>query len=356
MLLHQSLNAKYMAMDGFVIQNTNRSVATAGMCAHGVVSNEYGTATLHRPFPHELAATVQSDGVAHGGSAGMNLLTWMTVNSLACAHALVKHTRFRERKTPQTYIKTAAFRLGRMTNEIVSNTQNAEPTAPNLSVSANAAGVRRVSHGGAYKTISFETVTSGLMVRTTDDGHLLALDFLSTLTNGDRKKASQTLARIASRPDTVALLTLRRVASKPKPRKLVSFSNAIQLLLVLPKRTVCMDTRRTVAGVLTDHFEYRYQQQDKSASSRAQLATSLPSDAAFPQFSAFFKTDEERRVTLRQAEADLTQREMELEHQRMRLPLDRLNQCMGLMERCGPMTEEEQRKFRTLISEQAAGA
>lgn len=39
-LLHQLLNEKYMAMDGFVIQNTKRSVATAGVCAHGVESNE----------------------------------------------------------------------------------------------------------------------------------------------------------------------------------------------------------------------------------------------------------------------------------------------------------------------------
>jgi hypothetical protein len=30
-LLHQSLNAWYMAMDGLVIQNAKRSVATAGM-------------------------------------------------------------------------------------------------------------------------------------------------------------------------------------------------------------------------------------------------------------------------------------------------------------------------------------
>ena len=89
-LLHQSLNAWYMAMDGLVIQNANRSVDTAGMCAHGVESNEYGTATLHLPFPHELAATVQSEGVAQGGRAGMNLLTWITVNSLACGSEVLK--------------------------------------------------------------------------------------------------------------------------------------------------------------------------------------------------------------------------------------------------------------------------
>ena len=73
-----------MASDGLVIQNTNRSVATAGMLAHGVLSNEYGTDTRHLPTPHELAAEEQSEGVAQGGRAGMNLFTCTTVNSLAC--------------------------------------------------------------------------------------------------------------------------------------------------------------------------------------------------------------------------------------------------------------------------------
>ena len=83
-----------------MIQKTNRSVATAGICAQGVESNEYGTATLHRPLPHELAATVQSEGVVHGGSAGMNLLMWMTVNSLACTRIAVKINKlFRAPKT-----------------------------------------------------------------------------------------------------------------------------------------------------------------------------------------------------------------------------------------------------------------
>ena len=209
----------------------------------------------------------------------------------------------------------------------------------------NEHSIRRVFNCSSYKTISFDSVSPGLLVRTTDDGHMLALDFLSTLTNGDRKKASQTLARVALRPDTRDLITLRRVSCKPKPRKLFSFSNAIQLLLVLPNRSVCMKIRRFVAGVLTDHFEYRTEKN---------VATSNRVDGALPQFPLFDTHDEERRVNLRQAYVDLTQREMELERQRMKLPLDRLNQCMELMERCGPMSDDEQRKFRSLISEQMA--
>jgi hypothetical protein len=36
-------------------------------------------------MPHEAAGDEQSDLVLHGGSAGMNLLMWTSVNSLACS-------------------------------------------------------------------------------------------------------------------------------------------------------------------------------------------------------------------------------------------------------------------------------
>jgi hypothetical protein len=88
---------------------------------------------------------------------------------------------------------------------------------------------------------------------------------------------------------------------------------------------------------LTDHFEYRHQQAQE--------------EKAFPR-----GLDDERGVSLRQANVDLTRREVELDNQRMRLPLERLNQCMELMERCGPMSDEEQRKFKSLIAEQAMGS
>ncbi len=225
--------------------------------------------------------------------------------------------------------------------------------------------------GGLSKTISFDAIVPDLTVRITDDGHLLALDFLSVLANGDRKKASQTLARINSRTDLSELLTLRRVDGKQKSRKLVSFSNAVQLLLVLPKRTVKMETRRAIAGVLTDFFEYRHQQKEKperqSRTLEQVLAAPPPSQFSFmaaPTPSQFSfggfgsggfhaNTQEDRVIAQRRAQVDLRQREMELERLRARLPIERLVQCIELMERCGPMSDEEQRKFRSLISEQA---
>lgn len=250
-----------------------------------------------------------------------------------------------------------------MSEDTLCETSHSADTASETAVKP----IRRIlSRGGGSwkKTISFEAIVPGLLVRITDDGHLVALDFLSVLANGDRKKASQTLARINSRPDLSALLTFRRVDGKQKSRKLVSFSNAVQLLLVLPKRTVSMETRKAIAGVLTDFFEYRHQQEEAENAAalsaeaarihHQQSSSSLLRPAFDPcHLPQFYYSDEQRRIAQRQAQVDLTHREMELERQRARLPMDRLVQCMELMERCGPMSEEEQRKFKALISEQA---
>ena len=249
-----------------------------------------------------------------------------------------------------------------MTNSMTESIVHTETTSDPVSHAINTHTVRRISCNGLYKTVSFEGITPGLTVRITDDGHMLALDFLSTLTGGDRKKASQTLARINSRTDIADLLTLRRVDGKHKSRKLVSFSNAVQLLLVLPKRTVLMETRRAVAGVLTDFYEYRHQQKESKPTDidgkcplplDRTIETAPIADPLF-QFSLSF-TEEGRLIAQRQALVDLTHREMELERQRARFPLDRLIQCMELMERCGPMSDEEQRKFKALITEQLTG-
>jgi hypothetical protein len=152
-----------------------------------------------------------------------------------------------------------------------------------------------------HSAIPFDAIAAGMTVRVTDDGHMLALDFLSTLTANDRKKASQTLARVTTRQETAALLTLRHAASGRKhARKMISFSNAIQLLLLLPKRTVCIDTRRQVAGVLADH--YCCQERPKAK----------------------------------------------------RLSLDRIRLCMELMERCGPLSEDEMGRFRRAVAEHMA--
>jgi hypothetical protein len=179
----------------------------------------------------------------------------------------------------------------------------------------------------SHSAIPFDAIAAGLAVRTTDDGTMLALDFLSTLTSNDRKRASQTLARIAARPETAGLLTLQRAANGRKhARKTISFSNAIQLLMVLPKRTASMQTRRQVAGVLADYL----------------------SEARTP-------CDGERHhLAIKQGLLELRQREAELQQQRRRLSLDRIRQCMELMERCGPLTEDDTSRFRRAIAEHMA--
>ena len=176
----------------------------------------------------------------------------------------------------------------------------------------------------SHSAIPFDAIEAGLAVRTTDDGTMLALDFLSTLTANDRKRASQTLARIATRPETAELLTLQRAANGRKhARKTISFSNAIQLLMVLPKRTASMQTRRRVAGILADY-----------------LCDSRPQERC--------------HLAVKQGLLELKQREEELFQQRRRQSLERIRQCMELMERCGPLTEDDTSRFRHAIAEHMA--
>jgi hypothetical protein len=174
------------------------------------------------------------------------------------------------------------------------------------------------------ENISFDKVASGMLVRITEDGYMLALDFISTLTGNDRKKASQTLARVVIKPETAGLFTLRHLGGKRTQRKLINIPNALQLLLMLPKRTVDLPTRRAVAVVLA---EYRH-----SATPTATCADE----------------EEERRLGMRKTRLDLAEREAE--HSRARLA--RIHQCIELTERCGPLTDDDMQRFKRAISEE----
>lgn len=222
------------------------------MLAHGVLSNAYGIATLHCPVPHELAAELQSDGVVHGGRAGINLLTCTTVNSFACGTDIKKR---------------------------------------------------------ANTTIMQE-------VRVNADGYIAALDFVALLTRNDRKRASQALARLMARPETQQFFALRDSGNK-HPRKLIGYSEAIQLLLVLPKRTASVETRRAVAKQLADMF------------------------GGGPI--------EEGQLALRRAQIELRERELELERAQKILPLDRIGRCIELLEKCGPLSEHDSERFRQAL-------
>lgn len=191
----------------------------------------------------------------------------------------------------------------------------------------------------SYRQISFDSMHPGLSVRVLEDSNfMLVLDLLSVLTGNDRKKASQTLARVSSKPETSGLLTLRHlqpIHTKKNPKKLISFSNAIQLLLVLPKRTVDLQTRRDVAGILADYFEAT---QDRAT---------LPAEPANPPPSLPVTMES---LTLRQTSLHIEQQVADLEHRRRQHPLEIIKQSMELLQQCGPLSEEEMQGFRRAIS------
>ena len=144
------------------------------------------------------------------------------------------------------------------------------------------------------KAIPFESfATPNLKIRLTEDGKLVALDFLSTITAGDRKKASQILARVRSKFPELLDVHCR----EKKLRKIISFANAMKLLLMLPKRTAPLPVRCEVAVVLSEYFSVR-------------------------------KDDS-----------------------RVRLPLDQIGKCMELMEKCGPLSRDDLQRFKLAIED-----
>ena len=180
----------------------------------------------------------------------------------------------------------------------------------------------------------------GLTVRVMEDSNcMMVLDLLSVLTGNDRKKASQTLARVSSKPETLALLTLRHpVANQGKktPRKLISFSNAIQLLLILPKRTVDLQTRRTVACILADYFE---------ASVDRCVRPVVASSATHCE-----EQDTVESLTIKRTHLQLEEQTIDIERKRRLQPLETIGQCLELLQKCGPLSEEEIQVFRRAIA------
>ena len=175
--------------------------------------------------------------------------------------------------------------------------------------------------------ISFDVIDPSLSVRVTDDNLMVALDLFSVLTRRDRKKASQTLARIGSKPETAALLTLKPSAHTKHPRKLISFAHAVQLLLIVPKRTASLETSRIIADVLVRYFQI------SSGFSTRSTDTPASDDIA---------TLERRAAVLKST--------FEIERQRSQLPLEQIKQCMELTGQCAPLTEEDVSKFKLAIS------
>jgi hypothetical protein len=143
------------------------------------------------------------------------------------------------------------------------------------------------------KSIPFDSfATPHLRIRLTDDGKLFALDFLATLTSGDRKKASQILARVR-----VKFPELLDCGSEKRLKKIISIGNAMKLLLLMPKRTTSLTIRCDVAAVLADYFSSRK------------------------------------------------------EEARARLPLDQIGKCMELMEKCGPLSRDDLQMFKHAIED-----
>ncbi len=105
------------------------------------------------------------------------------------------------------------------------------------------------------KTISFEEVVQDrdTTVRVTDDGMIYAIDLVIAMTGKDRNDAGQILRRLSDDVFEQNKICSRRLAGGGYATKLVSFNNAIELVMVLPGR-IAKETRTQFAGIIRRYF------------------------------------------------------------------------------------------------------
>jgi hypothetical protein len=147
---------------------------------------------------------------------------------------------------------------------------------------------------------------------------------------------------VSSKPETLALLTLRHPLAtqvKKTPRKLISFANAIQLLLILPKRTVDLPTRRTVAGILADYFE-----------APVDRCLRPPPPVVAPDVPKYEEADTLESLAIRRTHLQLEEQTIDIEYKRRRQPLETIGQCLELLQKCGPLSEEDVQVFRRAVA------
>jgi hypothetical protein len=102
-----------------------------------------------------------------------------------------------------------------------------------------------------WKTISFAEVVQDrdTTVRVTDDGMIYAIDLAVAMTGKDRNDAGQILRRLGDDVFERKKICSRTFGGGGFPTKLVSLSNAIELVMVLPGK-VAKETRTQFANII----------------------------------------------------------------------------------------------------------
>jgi hypothetical protein len=198
------------------------------------------------------------------------------------------------------------------------------------------------------KLFSFAEVVKGrdASVRVTDDGLLYAVDLAMVMTGKDRDHAGQAIRSISDEVFSSLKFHERNTGGSGNSRtKLVSFENALELIMVLPGK-VAKGTRKAFASIIR-----RYLAGDKSlvkeieanAESSSPIAKLARATLPDPEDS------EARRKRIKREELELVKLEHEIQHSEQDIrekSIRNMQAFMGLMNTIRPDWMQANAGFR----------
>ena len=203
-------------------------------------------------------------------------------------------------------------------------------------------------------TLSFETVVKDrdATVRITDDNLIYAVDLVMVVTGKDANQSAEVLRRLS--PDVYPqskMLYRVLCAHNGAKTKLVSFKDALELIMVLPGK-IAKETRAQFADVI-----HRYMAGDPSLA--AEIEANAESSDPVNQFArATLGEDLEskkRRLELEDLEIQerrlaLEERKRKLRQSELEMPLQFMVTCNKVVESMGGWDQRDQIRHKAMMS------
>jgi len=104
---------------------------------------------------------------------------------------------------------------------------------------------------------------------------------------------------------------------------------------------VDLQTRRSVAGILADYFEAVPEHPKPIPVTAQQYSPEIVQETVSTSMLL---------ATLRQTQLQIEQQTMDMEHKRKHQPLEDIRQCLDLLQKVGPLSDEEALGFRCAIA------
>lgn len=197
-----------------------------------------------------------------------------------------------------------------------------------------------ISEQAAQKYFSFAEIVQGrdASVRVTVDGLLYAVDLVMVVTGKNREDAAKAIRDLPTQLFQPELFSCRQPEKGGHPTKLLTFQNAMELVMVLPGR-VAKDTRTQFANIIR-----RYMAGDLSLLSEIQAnAASASPVAQMARESLGIVTDDDLARKRRREDLELDKLQQDIQEQRRQSMVTHVHSYMDTMQMLDSNWKKDQR-------------